>query len=281
MRAQPHHINRITEFLRRDVVALGWPGLGSLAGMDLDEIKHVLRKVYKIRDKRELGTSAGLLNTFVNRVNDGDYVIVPSPEDGAVYVGTFRGGYRHATAKEQDTYSHQRRVTWLLGKSRIPRDQLPEIVVSSLRAQQPIFSINSTAVRDFIGLQPSSGNADPIIFEIDDISAVEGSVNTVFAKRARRVQKLRAEKIRQALASGGGRLICEVQGCGFDFEAFYGDVGKGFAHVHHRRQLNSAEDERRTLLSELAIICANCHAMIHRHGKCREMEGLISPGKVS
>ncbi len=48
-------------------MALGWPQLGSLAGKDLAQIKSAVRDVYRIKDKRELGRSAGLLDTFVNR----------------------------------------------------------------------------------------------------------------------------------------------------------------------------------------------------------------------
>jgi 5-methylcytosine-specific restriction protein A len=97
--------------------------------------------------------------------------------------------------------------------------------------------------------------------------------------RALRDHALREKKIRQALPLGGGRLICEVPRCGFDFEAVYGELGKHFAHVHHRKQLKSGE--RVTKPGDLAIVCANCHAMIHRHGECRQIEELIPPRIIS
>ena len=31
-----------------------------------------------------------------------------------------------------------------------------------------------------------------------------------------------------------------------------------------------------TLLEDLAVVCANCHAMIHRGGECRPIASLIS-----
>jgi 5-methylcytosine-specific restriction protein A len=57
-------------------------------------------------------------------------------------------------------------------------------------------------------------------------------------------------------------LRCEV--CGFDFFVTYGVLGRGFAECHHLVPLSALSCRRRTLLSELAIVCSNCHRMIHR-----------------
>ncbi|MBR1157582.1 HNH endonuclease [Bradyrhizobium elkanii] len=49
------------------------------------------------------------------------------------------------------------------------------------------------------------------------------------------------------------------------------------AAVHHLIPLHKAPKEgRQVLLKDLAIVCANCHAMIHTGGQCRPLEGLIS-----
>ena len=58
-----------------------------------------------------------------------------------------------------------------------------------------------------------------------------------------------------------GRLACEV--CGFDFAAKYGDLGDGFIECHHVLPLAQA-DERPTRLEDLALVCSNCHRMLHR-----------------
>src|SRR5206468_633508 len=74
----------------------------------------------------------------------------PSPEDGAVYVGEFRGGYKYSRAHENDGYPHQRKVNWLLDKSPIPRSKLPHLVVRSLKAHQSIFSAAVDAVSQLL-----------------------------------------------------------------------------------------------------------------------------------
>ncbi len=53
--------------------------------------------------------------------------------------------------------------------------------------------------------------------------------------------------------------------CGFDFEKTYGEIGKGFIHVHHLKSL--AEIGKRYKLNpinDLRPVCPNCHAMLHR-----------------
>src|SRR5688572_415653 len=99
VRARPHGHVRIDEFLRDDLVALGWPNLGTLAGSDRAQIRSALRRFYR-NDPHNLGLSAGQLDTFVNCVADGDGVIVPHPDGVGVYMGEFRGGYRYDKTKD-------------------------------------------------------------------------------------------------------------------------------------------------------------------------------------
>ncbi len=67
-----------------------------------------------------------------------------------------------------------------------------------------------------------------------------------------------------------GRLACEV--CGFDFAETYGDLGEGYAECHHKLPLYAGE--RPTRLSDLAIVCANCHRMLHRGRELLSVDGL-------
>ncbi|MHB8390847.1 MAG: HNH endonuclease [Acidobacteriaceae bacterium] len=61
----------------------------------------------------------------------------------------------------------------------------------------------------------------------------------------------------------GGRLPCEI--CGFDFLESYGLIGAKFAEAHHLISLaNSPRGGRITSLHDFAVVCANCHRMLHR-----------------
>ncbi|MGQ5225085.1 HNH endonuclease [Streptomyces sp. yara] len=96
--------------------------------------------------------------------------------------------------------------------------------------------------------------------EEDDYSAREGRLLIRRHRSRERDQRLRKRKIDAALRQGHG-LACEA--CGFDFEATYGVRGAGYIECHHVVPLHEV-GEGRTKLRDLALICSNCHRMIHR-----------------
>ncbi len=95
---------------------------------------------------------------------------------------------------------------------------------------------------------------------LDDYSAPERRLLLRRHLSRERNRSLRKKKIASVLRQGG-RLTCEA--CGFDFEEVYGERGDGYIECHHVVPLHEA-GEGRTRLSDLALICANCHRMIHR-----------------
>ncbi len=52
---------------------------------------------------------------------------------------------------------------------------------------------------------------------------------------------------------------CEV--CGFNFEETYGVIGREYILAHHLKAI--AGGPSKTTLDGIALVCANCHAMIH------------------
>lgn len=58
-------------------------------------------------------------------------------------------------------------------------------------------------------------------------------------------------------------LSCRV--CGMQFEERYGEIGRGFIHVHHLRELHSINREYEVdPIQDLRPVCPNCHAMLHK-----------------
>jgi predicted HNH restriction endonuclease len=108
-----------------------------------------------------------------------------------------------------------------------------------------------------------------------ELSAMEGAEKLALVRHRKREQSLRDAKVAEARKFGNGKLKCEVLKCSFDFEAVYGELGRDYAQVHHLKPLADRTKPSQTKLDDLAIVCANCHAMIHRGGKCRPLDKLI------
>ncbi len=74
-------------------------------------------------------------------------------------------------------------------------------------------------------------------------------------------------------------LYCFV--CGFDFSESYGELGKGFIHVHHLRPLSEIRSEYEVNpITDLIPVCPNCHAMLHRRSPPLQPESLRKHLKV-
>ena len=82
----------------------------------------------------------------------------------------------------------------------------------------------------------------------DDETLYEGALIKVMANKYERNQKARRECVAKK-----------------DFEATYGEIGKGFIHVHHLTPISSIGKEYKLDVdNDLAPVCPNCHYMLHR-----------------
>jgi len=59
-----------------------------------------------------------------------------------------------------------------------------------------------------------------------------------------------------------GILACGA--CGFDFLDFYGAIGEGYIEGHHTKPLSDLTEETETAVEDIALVCSNCHRMLHR-----------------
>lgn len=90
---------------------------------------------------------------------------------------------------------------------------------------------------------------------------LEGIASEITVLRRSRCRKFRSE----ALERAGG--VCEA--CEVDFSQILdGIIGHRALNVHHRLQLALRRVPTVTTASDLAVVCANCHAMIHANPSC-------------
>jgi hypothetical protein len=88
-----------------------------------------------------------------------------------------------------------------------------------------------------------------------DASAIEGikvEARRLLTKRSRRLRELAFKKAK------GVCCVCER-----DFSKTLAGRGVRVLQVHHRKQLSARDCPSVTNLSDLAVVCANCHLLLH------------------
>lgn len=91
----------------------------------------------------------------------------------------------------------------------------------------------------------------------ESATGIEGARRSIMVNAYERDPRLRA----RCIAHYGTR--CAV--CSVDLAEVYGDIGRGYIHVHHLKMLARAGGERQVdPVADLRPVCPNCHAMLHR-----------------
>jgi 5-methylcytosine-specific restriction protein A len=117
------------------------------------------------------------------------------------------------------------------------------------------------AVADAIRAEASLQQAAPLAPEEGEDEAQEGRI-LYRRHRVRERDRALVKRKKHQAQQRTGRLACEV--CAFDFEAVYGRHGAGYIECHHTVPLAQVTGPRTTRLEDLAVVCSNCHRMLHR-----------------
>jgi len=136
-------------------------------------------------------------------------------------------------------------------------NQLESIIWNEFAGEPLRLEQTAAAIRAHIGLE----GTEPLqIGELGE-DFPEGRILTrVHYSRERSARAVREKK--RHVQGRTGRLCCEA--CEFDFAVMYGTLGEGFAECHHRTPLAALSPDSKTQLSDLAIVCANCHRILHK-----------------
>jgi 5-methylcytosine-specific restriction protein A len=144
------------------------------------------------------------------------------------------------------------------GKKGLPKGGKGDALVWAEFAAKPDeLRAAAAAIRAVVAAYPDIATIE----EDDDIAeAPEGRLLTRAHVRRERNRKLVQKKKEAAIKAYGG-LKCEA--CGFTYKSMYGARGEHFIEVHHLRPLKDLLPESKTKLTDLALLCANCHRMVH------------------
>ena len=118
----------------------------------------------------------------------------------------------------------------------------------------------------------SSGESiQNIIKEDIEPTAVEGKSFLAVHMRYERNNSF-IRKIKEEAIKSDPFLRCEA--CEFSFFENFGELGKGFIEAHHLNPLSTSKGERITTRKDIALLCSNCHKMIHRGNPVFTLEEL-------
>jgi len=116
-------------------------------------------------------------------------------------------------------------------------------------------------VRYVTGIEITQTNNPPVADEDDESACPEGAEKYRWHRDLERDEKV-ARKAKSKRLSETGKLECEA--CDFDFATKYGDRGVGFIEAHHKTPVSQLDGKTHTKVSDLALVCSNCHRMLHR-----------------
>ncbi|WP_299003804.1 EVE domain-containing protein [uncultured Shewanella sp.] len=97
--------------------------------------------------------------------------------------------------------------------------------------------------------------------QFDDPNDEYESDETRYRIRAHKLKERDPKLVRKAKESfvkEHNRLFCEA--CGYDFSKRY---GFSYAEAHHKKPLHLLKAGEKTKVSDLGILCANCHRAVH------------------
>jgi 5-methylcytosine-specific restriction protein A len=171
---------------------------------------------------------------------------------------THQSSFRNPTGVAMKLSNFLRFDPSYTGKGLERGNKLEEVVWNNYAGDLKKLSETKKAIIENIEFIQKNDNS-----QIDDaiVEAEEGKLLTrVHLTRER--SKSIVDKKKKSVLKSTGALKCEA--CSFDFKDVYGTLGEGFAECHHLKPLSQIMSKEKTRLEDLAILCANCHRMIHR-----------------
>lgn len=136
LRSKPHNIQRINEFLKANVIAIGWTDTGDLTKATKEDIRHSLQSLGYTG--QSLLTNLGMVNAFICTMQEGDLVLIREGE--IVHIGEV-GAYRWRDDYIDMHMAHTRPVKWL---TKIPFKELNASIQSLLKNIKTIAQYRGT-----------------------------------------------------------------------------------------------------------------------------------------
>jgi hypothetical protein len=164
------------------------------------------------------------------------------------------------------------------GPNGVPRAHMEHLVGHPGCSVGKYFDGTHTPHPDAVA-NPSSTAAAALVVAIeDDESSHPEGVESYRMHRTLERDGSLPRRVKRMRLQATGRLECDV--CTFDFFAFYGALGIGFIEAHHKLPVSRLTGREKTKAAHLALVCSNCHRMLHRSDPELTVEQLKATLKV-
>ncbi|WP_433315672.1 HNH endonuclease [Micromonospora chersina] len=177
-------------------------------------------------------------------------------------------GFRNPAGVERKTGDLVSRLP-RSGRKQTNGNHLDEKVVQAFLARPDGMRGEAEVIATVLREWPGEPEVVPDV-DLEGYAGKEGGVLLKVHLRRERDPSLKPRKVAQA-KKNGVPIACEA--CGFDFYQTYGERGQDYIECHHRVPLH-VTGPIDTTLPDLALLCSNCHRMIHRSAPWLTVEEL-------
>ena len=193
------------------------------------------------KQSQEIADLSGLLNALASKFSGDKHETFRNKNGVYMKLMNFRRFDPNSNGKGLERGGKQEEVVWNLYADH--KDELAKA---------------ANAIRNHVSVDLSEV---PEAMDDDFQEADEGRILTRVHTSRERNRKI-VEKKKSSFLKQHDTVFCEV--CGFNFQQSYGSRGDGFIECHHRKPLFELDEETETTLDDLALVCSNCHRMLHR-----------------
>ena len=162
-----------TQFLKKNVVAIGWEGMGDLSIIkpDREMFKEKIMEISPETKPGALPLAAGQPYRFIHEMKMGDIVVYPSKKDKQIHLGVVQGEYKY-TPSSNDPFPHTRSVKWV---RTLPRTSFTQGALYEMGSAMSLFQVKTYAEEFLAALEGKNG---PIEIETEDetVAYVAGEI---------------------------------------------------------------------------------------------------------
>ncbi len=258
--------------LEGEVVTLGWGDwvvdAPAESFRDKERLKSYLAQYYESNyqrgwtEKQKVTSCSGIWR-FVNEINIGDLVVLPSfgleKAHRWIRIGEVIG--HPVRDPSQPRGARLRRgVKWFT--KAVP---ISEVKIDRINARGwTVVRLDPGQVKDAL----SRHLADDYYWSGEEAGVLpaDGTEVPEGAKTRVEVNRYERDPVARKRCLEHYHYTCQV--CGLRFEERYGEFALGFMHVHHKTPLSQIDDHENHRINpetDLVAVCPNCHAMLHHH----------------